>query len=371
LKKADTDLGFLLDRTSGKSLTTQIVDGIRWSIHSGRLKTGETLPSREALMRILGVSKNVIQTAVARLASEGLVCPRPHLGCTVLGKAKRLVRGRVLSVLAQSEGAYSPAVFSETLVTSLRSAGIGCTRVSVPREADGRVDTAWLAAELALKPDLAVIEACGHSAPTVVRLLERSGIPYVLLFAKRRQRGSHCLANVLYDTVPAISAFAEDCRRVKILSATCVGFGSDSLVDPTLKLKAAGVSVERLDVPLGAVFNDLNAIQRAARRLMENRLRRGPLGDLVFVTDDYLTFGVLGVLLEHGVRIPDDVRLVTLGNGGFGPVYAKTIARIDFDSRAYAADLAEAVVSWFESGRFPADLCFTPRYVQGESFPIK
>lgn len=361
------ELGFQVDRTSGKPLTTQVVDGVRWAIHSGRIRTGETLPSRETLMRLLGVSKNVVQAAVARLAAEGLVCPRPRLGCRVLGKAKRLVRGRVLSVLAQSEGAYSPAVFSETFVSSLNRAGVGCTRVCVGRDAQGRADTSWLANELAIKPDLAVVEACGHSAPIVVRLLERQGVPYVLLYAKRSPRKGHCLANVLYDTHPAVGAFVADCRRAKLLSATCLGFGKDSLVDPVLALKAAGLSVERLDVPLGTVFNDLNAIQRAARRILENRLKRGSLGDLLFVTDDYLTFGALGVLLERGLRIPDDVRLVTLGNPGFGPAYAKTIARIDFDSCAYARELAAAVIGWFESGGFPSDLRFTPTYVRGET----
>ena len=101
---------------------------------------------------------------------------------------------------------------------------------------------------------------------------------------------------------------------------------------------------------------------------MRERLARGPLCDLVFVTDDYMAMGVLPVLLERGVRIPEDVCFVTLRNQGGGPAFTKSLAAIETDPWQRGASLAEQILDWFEAGTFAARPT-VPRYVRGETFP--
>ena len=80
--------------------------------------------------------------------------------------------------------------------------------------------------------------------------------------------------------------------------------------------------------------------------------------------------GAVPVLLERGVRIPEDVKVVSLANKGFGPVFPKSLARIEFDFAAEAKRMAAGLMVWFRTGRFPElkDIC--PTYVRGETFPV-
>ena len=58
-----------IDRGCGRSLTDQLVDALRVAVRLGRWKEGERLPTREELMAMCGVSRNVVQSAVKRLVS--------------------------------------------------------------------------------------------------------------------------------------------------------------------------------------------------------------------------------------------------------------------------------------------------------------
>ena len=87
-----------IDRESGRSLADQLADGLREAVRLGRWKAGERLPTREELMAMCGVSRNVVQAAVRRLVAEGLVCTRPRLGCIVARQSRRPMRGFVLHV---------------------------------------------------------------------------------------------------------------------------------------------------------------------------------------------------------------------------------------------------------------------------------
>ena len=46
---------------------------------------------------------------------------------------------------------------------------------------------------------------------------------------------------------------------------------------------------------------------------------------MLYLADDYLAMGVMTALLAHGIRIPEDVRVVVWANkgGGCGPVFTK------------------------------------------------
>ena len=88
----------VIDRECGRSLTDQLVDGLRSAVRLGWWKTGERLPTREEIMASCGVSRNVVQAAIRRLVAEGLVVTRPRLGCTVSRPSRRAIRGVVLEV---------------------------------------------------------------------------------------------------------------------------------------------------------------------------------------------------------------------------------------------------------------------------------
>ena len=358
-----------IDRASAVNLTDQLFVGFRNAILSGSLKTGTILPSRMALAKGFGVSENVVRAALSRLSEEGLVRSRPRIGCEILRRSSRKVRGRVLRILGVESGAYSSSVFTETMRKELNVAGIRCAYASVQHNSSGKPDYTWLKEELHDEPDVAVVEACNLMAPGIVRILESRGLPYVMVFGDRVRTGRHCLASIPYDPTAAVDCFVADCLAARIRSVCKFGFGRGSLLNPLPKLVSRGVFVEEVTIRLAAQWN-LESMQREAARQMSCRLERGPLCDLIFFTDDYLTLGALPVLLDRGVRIPRDVRVVSLANQGFGPVFPWSLTRIESDYCSAARSIAHGLVGWIMTGVFDSIDRIEPCYKRGETFQI-
>ena len=77
-------------------------------------------------------------------------------------------------------------------------------------------------------------------------------------------------------------------------------------------------------------------------------------------------------MLENGIRIPEDVKIITFANCGFGPVFTKSFARIEVDMRKRGKAIADGLVTWFRTGAFPdiSDMG-GPVYVPGDTFPLR
>lgn len=75
---------FLLVTDQGTTLVQQIKQQIGWLIANGRLKAGDQLPPVQALAERLGVNLHTVRKAYLRLAAEGLVESRQGRGTHVL-----------------------------------------------------------------------------------------------------------------------------------------------------------------------------------------------------------------------------------------------------------------------------------------------
>ncbi|MEV6109074.1 PLP-dependent aminotransferase family protein [Streptomyces sp. NPDC051940] len=70
------ELLLALDRRSGEPLRVQLESQLRTAIRSGRLESGERLPSSRELARELGLSRGLVQEAYAQLQAEGYLVTR-------------------------------------------------------------------------------------------------------------------------------------------------------------------------------------------------------------------------------------------------------------------------------------------------------
>ena len=78
-----------LDRRLAEPLGSQLQRELREAIRSGRLSTGERLPSTRALARELAVSRGLVVECFAQLEAEGYLRTRP-------GSATRVAADAVL-----------------------------------------------------------------------------------------------------------------------------------------------------------------------------------------------------------------------------------------------------------------------------------
>ena len=122
---------------------------------------------------------------------------------------------------------------------------------------------------------------------------------------------------------------------------------------------------------LSAAFLRKTLAERGAFAAFRERFAkegRKWLPDLLVFTDDFVASGALIAMLMEGVRIPEDVKVISLANKGIGPVYPVTLTRVENDPVRHGEMLAEAVAR-FLSGRKMRDGELAPEYIVGESFP--
>lgn len=90
VKRSAGELLFAIavDRSLGRSVTTQVYGAIRKLITAGDLPAGKRLPSSRTLARELGVSRTTTLAAFERLTSEGLIVSRTGSGSYVSNLAE-------------------------------------------------------------------------------------------------------------------------------------------------------------------------------------------------------------------------------------------------------------------------------------------
>ena len=347
-----------IDRRNPTTLTQQVSALIRRGVSEGHFKDGAVLPSRAELSRKLGVSECVVRAGLDALVDEGLLVSRRGIGYVVACCRQRAASGRVLVIRLAHLDSYGFSVANRIFLSELTDAGYAVTCVYLGPRSSANLGAVRRA--LRLRPDFIVFRARLPARSPLVRLVARSGVPFLHSGLKNTSAAKFGKAT---------EAFVAACRSRGVHSVGLVLFGRDGLIDAEGLLKDHGIWVETIETEADRAVT-LEEIQRAGMLAMRKRLRLGtPLPDVLLFCDDYLTLGALPVLLEAGVRIPEDVSLVTLSNRGFGPVFTKSLARIEYDAAANATAFAKGVVKWLRTGVFAADASVPAVYQPGETFP--
>ena len=72
-----------------RNLTAEVIGRLSAEIAGGQLQPGARLPTEQAMMAAMGVSRTVVREAVAALRAEGLVVTRQGVGAFVAADGKR------------------------------------------------------------------------------------------------------------------------------------------------------------------------------------------------------------------------------------------------------------------------------------------
>lgn len=360
---------FDIERNSGKSLSGQVEDGLRNAIACGYYREGDLLPSIDEIGNWLKVSRIIVRRVVRRLADEGLVIPRRHIGTLVSPKGMKIWRGHVILLIPDVAGAYYANIFADTFREKLSAAGYSFTRITMAKRANGQFDFAQLDAELNRHVDLTVLF---HGAIGIERHLSRAMAPFAVVGgAKGKMRQSPmCVGHVLRPRSAALPDLLLHCSSRDVKRVLQIGWDQDD-ARITAGINPKGIAFDRwiISPASGAVHPE--DVQRGAMKAVSERLAggRGWLPDVLFLSDDVLANGVLMALLANGVRIPEDVRVVTWAHRGNGPVFVKSLTRMEMDSEAHGGIVADCAISYLRGRGFPEGIELRPTYIKGESFP--
>lgn len=363
---------FTIDRSRHGGLAIQLADALRRAIQTGYYRPGELLPPIRELAALTGVSQVITTRAIRILKMERIISPRPHVGCVVCNPDRLCWKGQILVVVPPGCGNQAENEAKAALRDTLTSAGYLVIHATVPFAADGSLDFSLLDTMTKHRFDL-VVQV--HDLDEVSERLASVGMPFIRVTRKQPAPFRALVGTVALRDDLCLSDFIAHCRESgvrNVLQITGFRGGPDAVP----ALNAAGIHAEDWRIaPTEPPFNTqslstLTALAFAKRLSEEWAPRadgRRPLPDLIFFRDDHLASGAMLVLASAGVRIPQDVRIVTWANKEDVPASVVPLTRMERDNAAIGAQVAKHVVDYLATGVFPADVTFGPSYVRGET----
>ncbi|MBQ3289242.1 MAG: substrate-binding domain-containing protein [Kiritimatiellae bacterium] len=360
--KSSGRLPFSVDRNLGVDLVEQIVGGVSLAVGSGALAHGASLPGIRRMAKDLSVSEIVVRRAVKELCRQGVLQARPRVGLTVCGGGRRSWRGVVAGIRpAHDSGMYYANVLEGTIASVLMKNGWLFARMEWPDSPGGAgTDVAGLLK--CLSPALVVAL---FPSPAMLAALDRSGLPFVQVWTKKRSRKARMYIRPCADAALSRLAVAFAAHGVrKVLSV----YSNVSGIDCTTVLKKSGFSVWKMCIASLDGYMQPECVQRAALEAFDRLLAKGPIGaDAVVFNDDYLTSGALSAFERHGVRVPEDIRLATTSNRGLGPVYFRKLTRLEVDPVRHGQGIADTLLKMLDGGECPPEMSIETTFEEGET----
>ena len=355
---------FKIDRNNQTNIPEQLANGFRTAILNGYYKPGERLPTFGQIVKELDVSIRAPRDAVKILVEGNYVRARQRIGCEVLPREGRIWKGRVMCVLyADYEGSYYVSVLTGAVRKALVSAGYAFVPVLIDRDCKGCAD--YSALDVAAAEPFDFILAIYPDRKLSDRIV-RSGIP-ALAYVDVQNSGA--LESIRFSVKPFTSALCRRMRKLEVRHVLTVEYASMSHVSTALRRQ--GFAVGRILLKPKEDSNYLESIMQLAMKRLAKRLssRRTAWPDLIVFTDDYAAFGGLMALAAQGVKVPEDVRVVTLVNRGFAPAFPVSLARVEIDPRRNGVIIAQQVLARMEGVTPPSidPSCLT--FVPGDSCP--
>ena len=359
------NLPFRIDFGARKPLSQQAADGFRLAIKEGIYRDGESLPSLRELAAMWNVSVKVPGSAYARLADEGYVVMHPGRGAVASRSGVRSWNGTVLFVSVGLPGGLFLPIYQESLRNEIEAANMRFYSTVVPTDGAGE------------HPDFSRLESYLDQPYDCVVMFTDN--PRLRKIVRRRAARSIIVGHAIKDAVEAdvvLSSedaerrLAEDCvhagiRHVRVMVNSFASCGVVSM------LQDAGVRVELARIRRYPGLLPGEGVERAAHDYWTPaRLERRNLPDLVYFADDHHALGSLIAFAENGVRIPDDMSVVTWSNCGSEMPFNCKLSRIEFDPIGFGRDTARRVLANIH-GRKPRAPCHCPaKYQRAASFPV-
>ena len=365
--KRGTELsGITLDQSCPMTLADQLVERLKATIVRNRCRPGEVLAGIREIAERAQVSEKVVRAAMRRLTGEGWIVPRRHVGAIVAERGTQGARWRVLYFTHNPYYCYYHERFIATLRMQLLREKGGVLLVAVNR-CDGI--NGYIQLEEALKEHWDLI----LEGPTVAKsrkMIEASGWPFATIddsvYSMPPSAAANCVGRIVMSIGSAAGDFVRECARRNVRSVIQMQCDKGAF-DVTDRLRIMDVDVRTERTPMGISPDE---VAHGTYAIVDGWFgrRNFRLPDVVFFTDDYVAQGGLMALLRHGVRIPEDVSVVSFANKGHLPIWDQDLTRVELDPVAHGIATARAVQTFLRSGQFPSGISLGSVWHPGETF---
>ena len=351
-----------------KNRSESIAAALRNDMAAGRYRAGERLPSVDDLRARFGAGEFAVRHALQRLRDEGFISLKQRMGAVTTLKCAIPWKGRVAFITVDASASYFRQKLAIQLARRFREAGWDFVPIFMDQAPEGRVDVESVRRYAANGLDFAVVMT---GRTQIAEVCDDLSVPYIVLngFTRDFPNARAVIQEDFHDCFAKLIR-ALRARRLK----SVLEFDIERTMDRGFKNQffEAGISVRRVlcSWENNSVYNlrDIRQLgyDAVARFLAEER-DRAHLPDVILFDDDHLASGGIVAMLERGLRIPKDVKVVTYSNRGNDPVAGISLARIENDPVAYGDTVAAYALKLLSGRRRVA----TPRihwcFVPGES----
>lgn len=337
---------------------------LRKLLISGKLSSGDRLPAVHELANRWKTNVRTVHLALRALVREGLLTSVPRVGIYVGTPEARLTRVGI--VHSQEVFAPSGSRFIHSLHRQLQALLEG-QGIEVSVWLDGRPldqqDTPWEALQTAAterKIQAIIVPALSwermqwmEKLPVCAAYLSTAQLPNTvhlddfqfidLSLERLASQGCRSVAFLFPNFLDAICPFAK-CDQV----ASFVGRFVDRATDMGMKVRNEWVRIQKGDPssagrvirPQAFGYHEFHALWAS---------RRHPDG--LIVGDDVVMQGVVTAILETGVRVPDELKIVSSKNKNVDLLSPFPISHVVVDEREIAKALIEQVQVQFRGDR--------------------
>ena len=276
-------------------------------IKSGEIGLGRILPTERELQAEFSVSRSTIRRALRRLSDEGWIQNVANRGAVA---SAGFARTKAVNIALIDGGTYVLRVLMHRFSQKLREYGY-----QVVHLAGSNVIAMEDPLQYAADNDFAGVIVWPYRGFTDESLVERltNMMPVVAL--------DHKLPGGKADLVSFDYAAAAELATTHLIKQGCKRIGITGMYDMletnhhrfTGYMKAmfaAGLQPQ----PRNFVFNITSALPAPDTALLERRLRDDDRPDGFFVFQDEFVPSVVETVLRAGLRIPEDIKIVTIGD---------------------------------------------------------
>jgi DNA-binding LacI/PurR family transcriptional regulator len=186
------------------------------------------------------------------------------------------------------------------------------------------------------------------------RMIAAAGVPYVLMEpAPQTNHPAGYLEGCSRETAGAIAAHCAACGARHVLLAGLPAKRDIHLDDDELRAALEGHFIETRRIEIGRKGVDMRTeeilqetVAYFARATAGGALDvHGFRPDMVVFLDDYVAQGALLIFTAAGIRVPEDLQVISMANKGLGPVWLKPLTRFEVDAAKEADAIAELAVA--------------------------
>ena len=324
-----------IDRDSALPLTVQLAQQLRWLIVRGQASVGDRLPPVRQLADELGINMHTARAAYQELSRAGLITSRPGAGTTVSAYDPERLSDSVADIPSFTIGVIVPSLeeFYTPMLEAIEDAlQEGPTMLVVCNTREDTAKAAWYVDQLVARGTDGIIliaqdqhDPSGAPIPRIpafppIVVVDWPTAPDPVVFFDMEGAGHQAAAHLIEHGHERIGVITPPMAPPSVAD-THTGI-HQAHSDASLTLQSEYVA----HVP---DFSTQSGIEGA-----EQLLAIDPPPTAILAFGDQLAIGVIQAANNHGLNIPTDLALVSIGDIAVAPYLDPPLTTIHQDAAA-------------------------------------